>query len=101
MTFDANHRKDHDRSGAFIDNNACPMVHGTGLFVFLLSVNCGAPMVMVERFDAETVLDRVEQHGCTWLPGLPFMHNALLEHQRKRPRLDRHSLCPRTPASRS
>ena len=66
--------------------NACPMVHSSGLFTFLLSLEHGAPMVMVERFDPETVLDRVEQHGCTWLPGLPFMHNALLEHQRKRPR---------------
>jgi long-chain acyl-CoA synthetase len=66
--------------------NACPMVHGSGLFAFLLSVNCGAPMVMVERFDPESVLDQIEQHGCTWMPGLPFMYDALLEHQWKRPR---------------
>jgi len=66
--------------------NACPMVHGTGLFIFLLSVNCGAPMVMVERFDPDAVLDRIELHGCTWMLGLPFMYGALLERQRNQPR---------------
>src|ERR1700722_3173791 len=57
--------------------NACPMVHGTGLFTFLLSVSCGAPMVMVERFDPDAVLDRIELHGCTWMLGLPFMDNTV------------------------
>ena len=66
--------------------NACPMVHGTGLFTFLLSVSCGVPMVMVERFDPDAVLDRIELHGCTWVLGLPFMYDALLERQRKQPR---------------
>jgi long-chain acyl-CoA synthetase len=66
--------------------NACPMVHGTGLFTFLLSVNRGAPVVMVERFDPDAVLDRIELHGCTWMLGLPFMYDALLERQRKQPR---------------
>jgi long-chain acyl-CoA synthetase len=66
--------------------NACPMVHGSGLFTFLLSVDRGAPMVMVERFDADAVLDQIELHGCTWMLGLPFMYDALLERQRKQPR---------------
>jgi long-chain acyl-CoA synthetase len=62
------------------------MVHGPGLFTFLLSVSCGAPMVMVDRFDPDAVLDRIESHGCTWMLGLPFMYDALLERQRKQPR---------------
>jgi acyl-CoA synthetase (AMP-forming)/AMP-acid ligase II len=62
------------------------MVHGTGLFTFLDSVNFGAAMVMVERFDPDAVLDQIELHGCTWMLGLPFMYAALLERQRKRPR---------------
>jgi long-chain acyl-CoA synthetase len=66
--------------------NACPMVHGTGLFTFLRSVNRGAPMVMVERFDPDAVLDRIELQGCTWMLGLPFMYDGLLECQRKQPR---------------
>jgi acyl-CoA synthetase (AMP-forming)/AMP-acid ligase II len=47
--------------------NACPMVHASGLLTFLLSVNWGAPMIMVERFDPESALDRIERHGCTWM----------------------------------
>jgi long-chain acyl-CoA synthetase len=39
-------------------------------------------MVMVERFDPDAVLDRIELHGCTWMLGLPFMYDALLERQR-------------------
>jgi acyl-CoA synthetase (AMP-forming)/AMP-acid ligase II len=66
--------------------NTCPMVHGTGLFTLLSSVRFGAPMVMVERFDPDAVLDQIELHGCTWMLGLPFMYDALLERQRKRPR---------------
>ncbi|MEA2789306.1 MAG: long-chain acyl-CoA synthetase [Acetobacteraceae bacterium] len=75
---------DHDAAQTVL--NACPMVHATGLFSLLGSVNCGAPMVMVERFDSDAVLDRIELHGCTWMLGLPFMYDALLEHQRKQPR---------------
>jgi acyl-CoA synthetase (AMP-forming)/AMP-acid ligase II len=76
--------------------NSCPMVHATGLFTFLASVSFGAAMVMVERFDPDAVLDQIELHGCTWMLGLPFMYDALLEHQRKRPRKVsslRHCMC--------
>jgi long-chain acyl-CoA synthetase len=66
--------------------NSCPMVHGTGLFTFLASVNFGAAMVLVERFDPDAVLDKIELYGCTWMLGLPSMYDALLEHQRRRPR---------------
>jgi long-chain acyl-CoA synthetase len=75
-----------DLDAAQIVLNACPMVHATGLFTFLLSVSSGVPMVVVERFDADAVLDRIELHGCTWMLGLPFMYDALLERQRKQPR---------------
>jgi long-chain acyl-CoA synthetase len=87
---------DRDFDAAQTVLNACPMVHASGLLTFLLSVNWGAPMIMVERFDPESALDRIEQHGCTWMPGLPFMYDAMLEHQRKRPRNVtslRHCLC--------
>jgi long-chain acyl-CoA synthetase len=77
---------DRDFDAAQTLLNTCPMVHASGLFTLLLSVNWGAPMIMVERFDPEYVLDRIERHGCTWMPGLPFMYDAMLEHQRKRPR---------------
>jgi hypothetical protein len=66
--------------------NAWPMVHATGLSALLRSVNSGAPVVMVERFDPDVVLDRIELHGCTWMFGLPLMDDDLLEQQRARPR---------------
>jgi acyl-CoA synthetase (AMP-forming)/AMP-acid ligase II len=66
--------------------NACPMVHAAGLFTLLASVRFGAAMVMVKRFDPDAVLDQIELHGCAWMLGLPFMYDALLERQRKRPR---------------
>jgi long-chain acyl-CoA synthetase len=77
---------DSDLDAAQTVLNACPMVHGTGLFTFLRSVNRGALIVMVERFDPDTVLDRIEAHGCTWMLGLPFMYDALLGRQRQQPR---------------
>jgi long-chain acyl-CoA synthetase len=43
-------------------------------------------MVIMERFDPDAVLDRIELHGCPWMLGLPFMYDALLERQRKQPR---------------
>jgi long-chain acyl-CoA synthetase len=76
--------------------NSCPMAHGMGLSIFLASVNFGTAMVLVERFDPEAVLDQIELHGCTWMLGLPFMYDALLERQRRRPRNVsslRHCLC--------
>ncbi len=76
----------HDLDAAQTVLNSCPMVHATGLFTFLASMNFGAAMVLVERFDPDAVLDQIELHGCTWMLGLPFMHDALLERQRKRPR---------------
>ena len=76
----------HDLDAAQTVLNSRPMVHATGLFTFLASVNFGAATVLVERFDPDAVLDQIELHGCTWMLGLPFMHDALLERQRKRPR---------------
>jgi acyl-CoA synthetase (AMP-forming)/AMP-acid ligase II len=63
---------------------ACPMVHSSGLVTFVGCIHHGARMVLFERFDRDAVLDAIEQHGCTWLLGLPFMFAAMLEGQRLR-----------------
>jgi acyl-CoA synthetase (AMP-forming)/AMP-acid ligase II len=76
----------HDLGAAQPVLNTCPMVHSAGLFTFLASVNFGAPMILIERFDADAVLDQIELRGCTWMPGLPYMYGVLLECQRKQPR---------------
>jgi len=64
----------------------CPQVHGSGFWTTLASISHGAPMILIERFDAELVLDMVERHGGTWMLGLPFMYAKLLEAQRDAPR---------------
>lgn len=65
---------------------ALPLVHGFGLFLFLACLRFGAPIILLERFDPDAVLDATERHRCTWLPGTPAMFGALLECQRARAR---------------
>jgi len=60
----------------------CPMMHASGLFTMLASIRLGAPFVLIERFQPDTILDAIERHRCTWFAGLPFMLAALLERQR-------------------
>jgi len=63
---------------------ALPLAHGFGLFLFLACLQFGAPVVLLERFDPDAVLDAIERHRCTWLPGVPAMFGALLERQQAR-----------------
>jgi long-chain acyl-CoA synthetase len=66
--------------------NAVPMMHVGGLATFLGCVHFGRPMVLFDRFDADTVLDAMGPHRCSWLIGVPRMYAALVERQRMRPR---------------
>ena len=63
-----------------------PMAHMSGLISFLAFIQFGAPFVLLEVFDADTVLDAIERHRCTWCIGFPAQFAALLECQRARPR---------------
>jgi long-chain acyl-CoA synthetase len=63
-----------------------PMAHISGLISFLSFIQFGAPFVLLEVFDADTVLDTIERHRCTWCLGFPAQYAALLECQRARPR---------------
>ena len=63
-----------------------PMVHASGLSVFMSCIRFGVGMVMLERFDPDGVLDAIEKHRCDWLGGLPFTYDALLKSQAARPR---------------
>jgi long-chain acyl-CoA synthetase len=63
-----------------------PMAHMSGLICFLSFIQFGAPFVMLEGYDADTVLDGIERHRCTWCVGFPAQYAALLECQRARPR---------------
>jgi acyl-CoA synthetase (AMP-forming)/AMP-acid ligase II len=63
-----------------------PMAHMSGIISFLSFIRFGVPFVLLESFDADTVLDTIERHRCTWLLGFPAQYAALLECQRARPR---------------
>src|SRR5882757_6007406 len=63
-----------------------PLAHSSGLFSFLSYIQFGAPFVLLEGFDADSVLDSIERHRCTWCVGFPAQYAALLECQRVRPR---------------
>jgi long-chain acyl-CoA synthetase len=63
-----------------------PMAHMSGLTTFLAYIQFGIPFVLLEGFDADTVLDTIERHRCTWCVGFPAQYAALLERQRAKPR---------------
>src|SRR6202790_4900674 len=63
-----------------------PLAHMSGLISFLTYIQFGAPFVLLEGFDADSVLDSIERHRCTWCVGFPAQYAALLECQRARPR---------------
>ncbi len=72
--------------GAQIAINAVPMVHASGFFMLLAGLRFGAIQILIERFDAEVVLDAIERYYGTWFVGLPFMFVELMRRQRARPR---------------
>ena len=63
-----------------------PMAHMSGLITFLSLIRIGSPFVLLEGFDADSVLDNIERHRCTWCLGFPAQYAALLECQQARPR---------------
>jgi long-chain acyl-CoA synthetase len=65
---------------------ATSMMHSGGFSNLIASVHVGATLVLLPAFDADEVLDAIEQHRCTYFFGLPFMFEALVERQLARPR---------------
>jgi acyl-CoA synthetase (AMP-forming)/AMP-acid ligase II len=63
-----------------------PMAHVSGLISFLSFIQFGAAFVLLQSFDADTVLDTIERHHCTFYLGFPAHYAALIERQRARPR---------------
>lgn len=66
--------------------NCMPMVHAGGLFTFLASLRRGIPMVVLKRFDADSALDAIDAHHCSWLMTTPVSFAAMIERQRVHPR---------------
>lgn len=63
-----------------------PLMHSSGMFVLLASMQRGEPCVLLPTFDPAAVLDAVEQHRCTTTLTLPAMMQFVLEEQAKKPR---------------
>jgi long-chain acyl-CoA synthetase len=63
-----------------------PMVHMSGLVSFLACIQSGIPFVLLEGFDADTVLDAIERYRCTCSIGFPAQYAALLARQQAQPR---------------
>jgi long-chain acyl-CoA synthetase len=63
-----------------------PMVHAGGLAALFKYIRCGAPIVLLERFDPNAVLDAIERFQATEMLGMPFMFAALVNSQRKQGR---------------
>jgi acyl-CoA synthetase (AMP-forming)/AMP-acid ligase II len=63
-----------------------PLAHMSGLITLLTLVRAGARFVLIESFDAETVLDAIERHRCTVHLGFPAQYVAMLTSQGDRPR---------------
>ncbi len=70
------------------DRGIMPLSVATGLGLNTLAVFAikGIETVMVDRFDAGTVLDLIERHKVTRLSGVPTMITLLTEEMKVRPR---------------
>jgi UrcA family protein len=71
---------------AHIAINMLPMVHALGFSVLLACLRFSAIQILVERFEADAVLDAIERYYGTWMVGLPLMFSELLRRQRAQPR---------------
>ncbi len=59
---------------------ALPMYNNFGLNVVAMSaINCGAGLILIERFDAEKVLTAIDRHKGSCFFGTPTMYVYLLE----------------------
>lgn len=66
---------------------ATPLVHASGLFFAMACVHSGMPVVLTrERAGGAVVLDLLQERGCSFLMGLPYLFEEMVDAQRARPR---------------
>ena len=63
-----------------------PLMHSSGMFVLLSSMQRGEPCVLLPQFDPAAVLDAVAKFRCTTTLSLPAMMQFVLEEQARNPR---------------
>lgn len=61
---------------------AMPLVHVAALVSSIYCIEIGVPMTLLERFDADAVLDAIELDGCSWMIGTPVMFAEMIARQR-------------------
>lgn len=60
---------------------ALPMFHAFGMTAGMnLALSLSAKIVMVPKFDADTVMKLIEKHRVTIFPGVPAMYVAIINH---------------------
>jgi long-chain acyl-CoA synthetase len=62
-----------------------PMSHIYGVTMMGVAIRSGAKQILLERFDLETVVRLIEQHGVTWLFAVPPVLLALADAPGLRP----------------
>ena len=78
-----------EHSGLSVDDiwvSAMTMVHASGALRSQFFIQLGAPFVVLESFDANSVLDNIERYRGTCLFGFPAQYAALIQSQQARPR---------------
>lgn len=63
-----------------------PLMHGAAVYHLFNAITQDATAVLVRSFDADLVLDAVEQQRATSVFALPFMWSQLADRQARRPR---------------
>ncbi|GAB3671027.1 acyl-CoA ligase FadD12 [Actinocorallia lasiicapitis] len=56
-----------------------PLFHGLGLTYLMAGIGLGAPVVLVRRFDAPTVLELIAKHRIEVVVGVPVLFQRLLD----------------------
>jgi long-chain acyl-CoA synthetase len=59
-----------------------PMVHASGIFIFIAALLSGASVVMLDGTDPEKILDGIEKYKCTTLFTFPVIVAQLVSCQR-------------------
>ena len=73
----------HGRSSADVVVSALPLSHVYGNIVEInFAVACGMSLVLLPRFDEESVLSSIERHRATMFEGVPTMYVRLINFPR-------------------
>ena len=72
----------HGRSCGDVVVSALPLTHVYGNIVMNSAVACGMSLVLLPRFDEESVLSSIERHRATMFEGVPTMYVRLINFPR-------------------